>query len=1309
VLHLSFDKVGGTIVTNDGSGGLAMNGTLNGTATIVGGGKFGNCLQVAGAAASDASVRIASAVIPLNVGSGQPSWSVAMWFQTTTPGGCFAYQGSGGWAGGNTDFYLTGGGNGGRGAGNHAGAVRNGQEWEEGTTDVNDGLWHHFVLTFDGTTKVMYLDGSVNPFDENSWPGNGTGNQFWIGGNPYDGDGSVCLNGLIDEAYVFDQALNLSDVSGLFSSNALPIFPVAVTVNPTSGYRGAVFTVTATGTPAVGTVTNASGNLSALNLSSNLNLVQSSANVFTNSFTVPTNGPVGADIVKVTMTSDEPLVGSGGATFTVIPRPPTNAIILTQLSDVTSYQYTEASFFFGTTNDAPNDSPFPMTYSWYTNSVLVSTNPMGPHYTFLTTPLDNGMQVQAIARVADTNFSSLSVTSRVATLTVNPGSITYTNGLKEEFFAGGTRLGAEIGNVGPGVVRLVTVADSPGGFGDNHARRYSGYFIPPANDGYVFFVASDDDCDVFLSTDSNPVNKQLIAQEVGFSAPRNWQTIGGNGSTAGQKRSDQWSPDGGTTVPYSGGIQLVAGQKYYLEAVMHNGAGGDNWALTYQTTNELALDPSAPLDGTASRMTAASNNIAVVTWPGTTLSWVADLTPTNVTILEGSTTNFTALATSDAEMAVAYQWYIAGVPYPGETGTNFSLSSIPVSYNNAQIYVVAQIPEGSLVITSRVAILHVTQAVHEPGYIFDERWDGKIVNDIVTGNLFFPPSFQMAIVEWGISQDNAGGHNNFARRVSGYFKPPTTGLYNFYVTSDDDSILFLSTDDTPGHKRQIASQGGWNSGGNWQWVTANGGGVASQTHSDTWSPNGGATVPFAAGIMLTQGQRYYIEQDMHQGGGGANLAATYTAFGDPIPAVGTETVLKGSTIEMNVPRCGFVAFTQQPQNVANAALGSLVAFTAAGTTDSKVNVGGPFGYEETFTNSFLLFQWFTNGVPVPGATSSKFLMGPVTADMVGVPVMCQTRALGFSDDALNPIWTNSTSASILNTVAAAGHSLRGHWISGAASLADTANVVGPGVYDALTNRVTTSTRFLYFTNDVPPRATVGAQSLYFNANGLIITNTGSADPGYVVDTFDGGLQSGFTVMCWAKGFPNTWNPWVSKAGDNGTGWQLRINTSGPDSCWTMRGTGNTDDLTSSVGSNDGKWHHYTGTWDGTNLIRNLYVDGALTATATGFTTYTLGAASHLMIGARDAGGASFGSYYTGTIYDVRIYNYPLSQVEVVIVSGVPPPITSQVVAGQLVITWPVGTLLQATNVLGPWTTYSTVSPVTIDMTEPQQFFRVSNP
>jgi hypothetical protein len=1316
VLHLSFDNVSGSTVINDGSGSSAMDGTLNGAgATIVPGGKFGNCLQVSGVNSADASVRIASAVVPLNVQAGY-AWTVAVWIKSSTQGGQWAYQGDGGWAAGNTTLAMVVN-NGATGVnGPAAGGVRYGQGWQQGTAVVDNGQWHHIVLVWDGTNKLQYVDGVLDTWVANQWNNTaGVGAQFWVGGGgPGEGDGQVCLNGLVDEAYVFDVALSASDIQKLYDNNSLTItpVPVAVTVSPDRGLRGTTVTITATATPASGSVTNATANLSAFGLSNAVQLVQSSPNVFTNSFTVPTNAPIGLQNVIVTVRDTEPLVGSGATNFFVLAVPPTNAIIVTQLTSRSAYQYTEVSFHFAATNDAPNSTNnafFPMTYAWYTNGVLVSTNPMGPWFTFLTTPDQNNLPIQCIARVNDnTNYySSLSVTSALVTLTVNAGSITYTNGLKQEVFSGVTsRADVEIGNVPPGVIHLVTAADSPGNFGDNTSRRYSGYFIPPTTDGYVFFVAADDDTDVFLSTNSSPANKRLIAQEAGYSGADNWQTIGGNGSTASQKRSDQWSPDGGTTVPYSAGIPLVAGQKYYIESVEHNGTGGDNWAITYETMTELTADPSQPLDGSASRMTAASNNIAVVTWPGTTLTFAQDLTPTNVTILEGSSTNFTAVATSDAEMTPAYQWYVAGAPYPGATGTNFGLANIPVSYNNAQIYVVAYIEEGSLVITSRVATLHVTQAVHEAGFIKDERYDGKVVNDIITGNLPATPSFQMAITEWGISVDNAGGHNNFARRVSGYFKPPTTGLYTFYVTSDDDSILFVSTDETPGNKRQVASQGGWNSGG-YRWDTANGGGVASQTVSDTFTINSVLQNP--GGIMLQAGHRYYMEQDMHQGGGGANLGATYTMFGDAIPAAGSQSALNGSVIEMNVPRCTYVAYTQLPQNVANAALGSLVAFNAAGTTDSQVAIGGPRGYEETFANNKIFFQWFTNGVAVPGANSSKFLLGPVTADMVGMSVKCQARALGFTDNALNPIWTNSTSATILNTVAAAGPSLRGHWLSGAASLADTANVVGPGVYDAVTNVTSTSSQYLRFTNDLPPSATAGGQSLYFNNNGLGITNTAIIEPGYVTDTFDGGLQNGATVMLWAKGFPGAWNPWVSKYGENGVGWQLRINNGGPNACWTMRGTGNTDDMTSSVGSNDGQWHHYAGTWDGTSFTRNLYVDGVQTATATGSSPYTLGTTSELMIGARDAGNASFGNYFTGGIYDVRIYNYPLTQSEILNVGGLPPPFTSAVVAGQLVLTWPAGTLLQATNLLGPWTTNSTVSPATIDMTGPQMFFRVKNP
>ena len=462
MLHLSFDNVSGSTVINDGTGGSGMNGTLNGSATVVSGGKFGNCLSISGASANSASCRIANAVVPLTVGN---TWSVAMWIQTTTPGGCYAYQGDGGWANHNTSFYLN---SGGENPGDNAGGVRYAEGWERGTAVIDDGNWHHVVLTCNGVTKAQYVDGVLDAFAADQWNADAIGSQFWIGGNGSANDGSANLNGLIDEVYVFDRALSLSDVQLLLNSNTVPHVPVAVTVNPVSGYRGQFVTVTATATPAAGTVTNATLDLSAFGLSSAVKLGLSSPNVYTNSFTVPTNSPVGPANVRATVIDTEPLAGSGGATFTVKARPPTNAIIVTQITSATAYEYTKASFHFATTNDAPNDAPFPMTYAWYTNSVLVSTNPMGPYYSFLTTLADNGMTIYAIASVADTNFSSISVTSAVATLTVNAGTPVFTNGLKQEIFAGATRADIEIGNVGPGIVSLVTNADSSGQLRGQH-------------------------------------------------------------------------------------------------------------------------------------------------------------------------------------------------------------------------------------------------------------------------------------------------------------------------------------------------------------------------------------------------------------------------------------------------------------------------------------------------------------------------------------------------------------------------------------------------------------------------------------------------------------------------------------------------------------------------------------------------------------------------------------------------------------------------------------------------------------------------
>jgi autotransporter-associated beta strand protein len=241
VLHLSFDNVSGSTVFNDGTGGSAMNGTLNGTATIVSGGKFGHCLSISGANAASSSCQIASSVVPLSIGAAN-NWTVAMWVQSSTPGGCYAYQGDGGWGWGNTVFYMN---SGGTTAGTAAGGVRWGQGWETGTAAVNDGAWHHVVLTYNGTTKAAYVDGNLDALTTDQWGNVGNGGQFWIGGGADTGDGTANLNGLVDEVYVFDRTLSQAEVQSLYNSNTLsgaPVLPGGVTVasGATLGGNGAI-------------------------------------------------------------------------------------------------------------------------------------------------------------------------------------------------------------------------------------------------------------------------------------------------------------------------------------------------------------------------------------------------------------------------------------------------------------------------------------------------------------------------------------------------------------------------------------------------------------------------------------------------------------------------------------------------------------------------------------------------------------------------------------------------------------------------------------------------------------------------------------------------------------------------------------------------------------------------------------------------------------------------------------------------------------------------------------------------------------
>ena len=101
----------------------------------------------------------------------------------------------------------------------------------------------------------------------------------------------------------------------------------------------------------------------------------------------------------------------------------------------------------------------------------------------------------------------------------------------------------------------------------------------------------------------------------------------------------------------------------------------------------------------------------------------------------------------------------------------------------------------------------------------------------------------------------------------------------------------------------------------------------------------------------------------------------------------------------------------------------------------------------------------------------------------------------------------------------------------------------------------------------------------------------------------------------------------------------------------------------------------------------------------------------------DAVGSNGGRTFPGSIADVSVFLTALSsnQITALYDAGlkITPPAPTLSVArstsGNLTLTWSQGTLLQSTNVLGPWSTSTATSPLTVSPTGPQMFYRAVNP
>ena len=113
---------------------------------------------------------------------------------------------------------------------------------------------------------------------------------------------------------------------------------------------------------------------------------------------------------------------------------------------------------------------------------------------------------------------------------------------------------------------------------------------------------------------------------------------------------------------------------------------------------------------------------------------------------------------------------------------------------------------------------------------------GSTIADIMSGtnNLADTPDKSEFLVSGLEAPSNAG--DNYGTRMSGWLVPPVTGLYEFWIASDDHGEFWLSTDSNPANK-------------------------ARRCHCTWASPRLWDRAPEqkSSPILLVAGQKYYYE------------------------------------------------------------------------------------------------------------------------------------------------------------------------------------------------------------------------------------------------------------------------------------------------------------------------------------------------------------------------------------------------------------------------------------------------------------------
>lgn len=433
----------------------------------------------------------------------------------------------------------------------------------------------------------------------------------------------------------------------------------------------------------------------------------------------------------------------------------------------------------------------------------------------------------------------VTVTVIPAAATLSPGFVRHT--IYEEI--PGPAIGDLTGNAAfpaspTREIKLMDFTDTTQG--DNYGSTVRAWLIAPHTGNYQFWIAGDDSADLNFDATANPAAATRICYVASPTGYQQWTLSGTQQSTA---------------------INLTAGQVCYIEAVHKEDYGNDHLSVAWQIndeTNTTTIVPREVIPGRylsphlmnyAPRVSANTANLYQHSYQARSVSTpaVSDLNPGDShiwSITSGNAAGIFSINPTTGQVSVANAAALAANTAP----------VIPLTLtatDNAM---------GPLSGTGNLQINLLAPAFVPTNGLIQEFWDNVVGTNLAS--LYALPRYPDRpdrLADLFIFDSGSGLADNYGARIRAYVIPQETGTYTFHIASDETSSLLLSTDSNPAHATEIAS-------------------VASFTGYQMWSISPTQT---SSPVMLTAGQRYFIEARVKEASGNDHLSVAWTGPTNP--------------------------------------------------------------------------------------------------------------------------------------------------------------------------------------------------------------------------------------------------------------------------------------------------------------------------------------------------------------------------------------------------------------------------------------------